>query len=1080
MQWLSLFLWMAWLVSGNGALPLSSVAAAAAAPQRDAYRQFVQLTARRQYPEALAFWREWYARGLVHDGVYDRLVQTALAVEQLAALEAEWQAALQQTPADPKLHYGLGLIYAERGALAQASAAQRQCLSVLPEFPLPVIALFNVLKLDAATKRNVEAEALIQQLLQKPANPNAFLAQALYATQQEDFTAAENYINQARALGLDPGHAYYQKAFIFFRAGRYAVAASVLDEALANLTAVPDEEQQKNLYTLAVMSYVRTQSDAQALPLLERGAALAQALGDERFQAIYLGFLAGIQAQQGAYAAAIASYQQALVLTQSSPLPDDQRNAGRYLLQLGRCFYALGDYTQAGLYYEKSLPYAVQVGDKRQEALNYFYRGNLLSAQERLTEAQTAYQAAIERLGAQPPASAQALAYATLSHLYLKTGALPQARRAIQEALNIGRRAPVAEIEMGALANLGELHWREADYQQAQAAFTELLAVAQRTGSVPYTWLGWAGLGDAARGLGQLEAARRAYQKAIEAIESLRGRLELPDDKANFLQDKIEVYKKLLGVLTKLATETRQPAYLVEAFQVAESARARALADWLTEAKVKVENELTAAERATRRQLQQQLTDTHERLLKEQWRLERKATTGSAKDDAELVRLTAALQRSEAELVNWWRTHKPRYAALQYPQPLDLAATQARLDARTLLLAYTVGEEASYLFAVSCDGYEVVRLPAAATLAAQVTELRTALTRAGSPSRKLAAELSDVLIGSVSARLRAGKTQLLIVPDGALQRLPFEVLRAPLTEGQARDGQPRYLIEDWAVSYAPSLTVLAHLPVVAATTRNKQKDFIAFADPQYTLQPQSADNPLLAAMLRTSGAQLRAPKLRQGTRKASPAESAAWPFSPLPQSRREVTRIASLFPAQAGNLFLGVQATEENVKTTDLSRYRFVHFSVHGLLNEANPRFSSLVLSLPTGKPQPARTAQPAPEDGLLSAYEIFELRLNAELVTLSACETGLGKEMKGEGLLSLVRAFLYAGTPSVLASLWKVDETGTADLMIDFYRNLREHDGAAQPLSKAEALRQAKLKAIRQGSAPFFWAPFVLIGRSE
>jgi CHAT domain-containing protein len=140
-----------------------------------------------------------------------------------------------------------------------------------------------------------------------------------------------------------------------------------------------------------------------------------------------------------------------------------------------------------------------------------------------------------------------------------------------------------------------------------------------------------------------------------------------------------------------------------------------------------------------------------------------------------------------------------------------------------------------------------------------------------------------------------------------------------------------------------------------------------------------------------------------------------------------------------------------------------VHFSTHGYLNEARPKFSGLVLSLPRSELQ---------EDGLLSAYEIFNLKLNADLVVLSACETGLGKEVKGEGLMSLTRAFMYAGTPSVVVSLWNVNDQSAADLMIRFYRNLQTG------MTKGEALRQAQLETIRDNGFPFFWAPFVLIGK--
>ena len=194
-------------------------------------------------------------------------------------------------------------------------------------------------------------------------------------------------------------------------------------------------------------------------------------------------------------------------------------------------------------------------------------------------------------------------------------------------------------------------------------------------------------------------------------------------------------------------------------------------------------------------------------------------------------------------------------------------------------------------------------------------------------------------------------------------------------------------------------------------------------------------------------------------------------FQPLPYSRSEIDGIAQLFPKDDRELFFGEAATEENVKSPDrLSAYRLIHFSTHGYVNEERPRFSGLVLSLPANAASTRAGKQS--EDGLLAAYEIFNLKLKADLVVLSACETGLGKEIKGEGLMSLTRAFMYAGAPSVMVSLWNVNDETAADLMIRFYRHLQSGK------TKSEALRQAQLETIRDNGFPFFWAPFVLIGK--
>jgi CHAT domain-containing protein len=417
------------------------------------------------------------------------------------------------------------------------------------------------------------------------------------------------------------------------------------------------------------------------------------------------------------------------------------------------------------------------------------------------------------------------------------------------------------------------------------------------------------------------------------------------------------------------------------------------------------------------------------------------------------------------------RRRNPRYAALQYPEPITLAETQRMLDDQTVLLSYSLAEPESFLFAVSRNDFQVKRLPSEATLNQGVQKLLAAITDknnlAPEQYRREAALLSRQLLQPIS-RMLAGRKALVIVPDGALHRLPFEVLFQP---GIAAHGDLRrlpYLIRQFAISYAPSASVLAELQ--NEPREMAPKSFIAFGDPVYDARAEAAN----ASTLRATGA---------GGRLS---------FQPLPYSHTEIDGIAQLFARDDRELFFGEAATEENVKTPErLSRYRMVHFSTHGYVNEARPRFSGLVLSLPANIPLTALSSQSATrnpgvpsgaaplgwsaqsEDGVLSAYEIFNLKLKADLVVLSACDTGLGKEVKGEGLMSLTRAFMYAGSPSVVVSLWNVNDETAADLMIRFYRHLQSG------MSKSEALRQAQLETIHDNGFPFFWAPFVLIGKS-
>jgi CHAT domain-containing protein len=268
-----------------------------------------------------------------------------------------------------------------------------------------------------------------------------------------------------------------------------------------------------------------------------------------------------------------------------------------------------------------------------------------------------------------------------------------------------------------------------------------------------------------------------------------------------------------------------------------------------------------------------------------------------------------------------------------------------------------------------------------------------------------------------------GSRALIIVPDGVLYYVPFEALQAA--------GSSRYLFERFPISYAPSATSLAALEQASPPAR--QKTLLAFGDPVYT-RPEAAGQ---------RGAE-RGPDL-----------------GALPYTRDEVLGIASLFPKGESAVYLGAKANQEAVKAEALDRYRYIHFATQGILDESHPSRSGLALTAGDG------------DGGVLQVDRITGLRIQADVVTLSACSTGLGELVSGEGMLGLVRSFLYAGASSVAVSLWNVNDAATSTLMKEFYRNL------SRSVPPREALRRAKISLIHQDNAlwrhPHFWAPFVL-----
>jgi CHAT domain-containing protein len=393
-------------------------------------------------------------------------------------------------------------------------------------------------------------------------------------------------------------------------------------------------------------------------------------------------------------------------------------------------------------------------------------------------------------------------------------------------------------------------------------------------------------------------------------------------------------------------------------------------------------------------------------------------------------------------------TKNPEYAALQYPQPRTIKEVQSLIpDDRTVVLTYFTGDSSSALWAIKKDAYQLFILPDKHTLQEKIEVLRFAISDPAASNTSLftmgSYNLYNDLIRPASDMI-GEDDELIIIPDGILHYLPFEVLYSEAVdlEDVHQWADMPYLVLSNPLSYAPSASIWAGI----IRERKKQADsfkasLLAFGDPVFSQTE---------GLLTSSGAYTK--------------EADNGIFERLKYSAEEVGDIASLFADQNHDIYLRGDASEQNVKTNVGSGYRYIHFATHGLINERQPDFSALVFS----------RAEDAIEDGLLQAAEIFNLRLETDLVVLSACQTGLGKMVRGEGLIGLSRAFMYAGSPSVMVSLWRVSDQSTAILMKEFYTNLVEVE-----MHKSEALRQAQIEMIddEQFAHPFYWAPFVLIG---
>jgi CHAT domain-containing protein len=475
------------------------------------------------------------------------------------------------------------------------------------------------------------------------------------------------------------------------------------------------------------------------------------------------------------------------------------------------------------------------------------------------------------------------------------------------------------------------------------------------------------------------------------------------------------------------------------AFETCEQSRARSLLDLLSEARGGVRQGVDPALLERERLLAAQLRAKSERQVEYLAKRDVKA----AVIEKDLAGLTSQYRDLEAKI----RAASPRYDALVRPKPLSLAEIQhSYLDAATVLLEYAPGAERSFVFVVTGTGVRTFELPdkaALETLARKAYESLAAPGGSASSAGPLR-ELSRAVLGPVAGLL--AKKRLIIVTEGALQYVPFAALSLPSSPDTP-------LMVDHEIVSLPSASTLAFVRDERRQSAGPTKTLAVLADPVF-----SVDDPRL-----TGGAQNAS--LKPDRERSAPGFDRI-ELDRLPATRKEALDILALVPERERLAALDFDANRAVVTAGTLSDYRYVHFATHGLLNALHPELSSIVLSLVdrNGRPQ----------NGFLQTTDVYNLNLKAELVVLSACQTALGQEVRGEGLIGLTRAFMYTGTPAVVASLWTVSDVSTAELMTRFYKGMLV--GGLRP---AAALREAQISIWKQGrwARPYYWAAFTLQG---
>jgi CHAT domain-containing protein len=690
---------------------------------------------------------------------------------------------------------------------------------------------------------------------------------------------------------------------------------------------------------------------------------------------------------------------------------------------------------------------------------------------------------------------------------------LEAARKHFQNALDAGSGAlPVVakagqtrRFKAAARTSLGDVALREGRYKDAAKMFTDAADGARKDERLDLMWPAQRGLGralwlqaaqdkDAAK---LREQALSAYRDALKTIETIReGSLRADESRTTFLATTEDVYDEASSAFAEMAVSLATGSsgaltgkaldYAAESFRITEAGRARSLLDMLGE----VNAQITEGVPADLLKKKQDNLDRQQQIAEQ---LTGIALSGDQKKPSDLENELDKLQTEFDQIENQIRTASPKYAALTGAQPLTLADVQQKvLDDNTVLLEYALGPDTSYLFAVTKSGISLYKLPRHADVDKLATDFRAQLIPpklqrrivgidvaadqqrglgiVQGPSEDLPpfAAASNALYKAViePATSVIGDKRILVVADGALNYIPFEAL-VKNSDG-ADYASLNYLVKTNEIVYSPSASVVA--AIRQGSSANAGKSMLVVADPVF-----SADDPRAKGGADTSqsgetrglGLGLEAAVDDVANNGDASAASGGLHLARLAGTRTEADEISAIARTGGANadLWTDLNASEDNVKTRDVSSYRYLHVATHGLLDADRPQFTGVVLSLVGNKTN----------DGFLRTDEIFNLKLGSPLVMLSACETGLGKEKRGEGVIGLTRAFMYAGAPTVGVSLWSVADKSTADLMTDFYKRLL----GATPQPAGAAMRDAQLAMIngKKYSAPFYWAPFVLVG---
>jgi len=731
------------------------------------------------------------------------------------------------------------------------------------------------------------------------------------------------------------------------------------------------------------------------------------------------------------YSQALTNYEKAREIAKILKDPDDESDC---LTNISDIYIQTGDYEKALEYLEEVLEIDKQLGkdDYTAKDLNNIgvtYQKKAIHSDNKadLDNALEYFKRSLEIARKIKSLETEIEILNNMGMVYTDKGDYDQALTSLSLSLEKAEEAQDDEEIANICVNIGAVYIKKEDYDQSIKFLQKALDKASEVNVEKILWEAYFEIANVYKKQNNYPASLENYRKSISCIENIRSNIRWEELKASYLatDKRIEAYQNLVDLLYRLDQSEPEKLHSIEAFNYLERCKARAFLDRLEVSRFNISQGVDIGLLNQENELMKKISGLNIELLKAGLGPERRKSI-----EDELKVYEEQLEALKREI----RISSPAYLNLN-PEIVSLEQTQRQmLDHKTAFFEYCLGKENSYAFVITKKKLKIFPLPPAEKIKIQVKEYLTSVTDKDSQDFHLGYDLFCTLI---LPGLEKNIKKIIFIPDDILHYLPFEAL---LTEKNKR----RWLIEDYKIAYAPSISSFREIierekPGIL----NPQKDILIFGDPFFGPKEEEAQ----------TGAK-------------GPVSSESFNFRRLKYSGREIERIAAFFKKKRIDIFKRKEATEEQLKRLNLNDYKILHFATHSLIDNKKPDNSSIVFAL----------GNAVTEDGRLRMSEILNLKLNADLVTLSSCETGLGQYIRGEGIEGLSRAFFYAGASSAIISLWAVHDQASSQFMERYYHYLRSSR------SIMDSLQKTKLELIGSGTLahPYYWAGFVAIGDTE